>query len=370
MISNINRNCNGCGACSNLCPRHCITINKEGIAEVDKNNCINCGLCNKVCQLEHPVPRNSQHRIYAAAAKDNQIQKTTSSGGLATLISLFCLKKGCVLFTATSNEDCLPFIKRVDAALLEKVSKSKYCHSRTENTYKECKELLIKGLNVVYIALPCQIAGLLSYLQKDYDNLTTIDLLCHGAPSQDFFQKYLNYRNKKNNPVVEMQFRDKTVSKWGDYTCSIKYLNGKIKKIPGVCDPYYSHFINGSIFRECCYYCSYASIDRVSDISLGDFWGISKWNTSFKDCLGVSSVIVNSVKGYNLWKAINEYTIHVQATIEQLQEATHAVVSPVESDRRNNKLCQLNQLEYNMWALLYELKPINILRKLKRQLFK
>ena len=356
--------CYGCKACVSICPKKCLTVDINGTLRSNPDNCIECGLCEKVCQIDNDFVLNKPLHVYAACLRDTLKLEESSSGGIGGLLIEWALRNDYVVYTAVTDDNCLPLIVKVDNSVVAKAKKSKYCFSDTNNTFTECKKELNAGNKVLYMALPCQIAGLKLFLRNEYANLLTVDILCHGAPAQSTFLRHLTYKSSKVR-VKEFQFRDKTFSKWGDYAYGVKYDNGLIDKGPGLCDAYYSQFIKGGIFRKSCYSCNYAREKRVGDLSIGDFWNVKSWTNKFNEYNGVSAVLINSIKARNIWGDLKNILVYEESDIQTLQTATHAVVEPITIINRNEYLLNLDEHSYSKWAYKYENSFRNIIRKFK-----
>ena len=185
---------------------------------------------------------------------------------------------------------------------LDEIRGSKYIFSDTKETFVDVKNELLKDKKVIYIGTPCQIAGLKSFLKKDFDNLYTIDFICHGVPSQKLFLKYIKYLEEKiRQSIIYYDFRNKEKKVWGNFCAKILTNNNKNVYINANSDPYYYNFLKGNTYRESCYDCKFAKKERVSDITLGDFWGIELIDSNFYDDNGVSAVLINSEKGRKLF---------------------------------------------------------------------
>lgn len=297
--------CCGCGACLNICPKDAIKMVEDDAGfiypKVDNNLCINCGLCNKVCVFnEKNKGEYPELEVYAGVINDMEILKKSSSGGIFSALADAVFKKGGVVFGAAWESDfSLCHIIARNAEELEKLRGSKYVQSSVKTTFREAKKLLDVGITVCYSGTPCQISGLKSYLGKEYDNLLTVDIICHGVPSVKMLKDDLNYvSDGKTENLKEVKFRDKSYG-WGTKG-SISSSGKKIKYNAGT-SPYYFYFLKGEIYRESCYNCRFPSEKRQGDITLGDYWGIktelvSKLGKADPD-LGVSCVLVNTEKG-------------------------------------------------------------------------
>ena len=188
---------------------------------------------------------------------------------------------------------------------LVKMYGSKYVISDLKDNFLIIRKLLNENKKVLFCGVPCQVNALLNFLQKNYENLYTIEIICHGVPSQKLFSKYIEYLEKKDNcKVLKYEFRNKKAAYWGTYKAlaTVKKNEKKYeKKINADLDKYYSNFLKGNCHRESCYVCKYAKKERNADITIGDFWGIEHINPNFIDKNGVSEIIINTKKGEELF---------------------------------------------------------------------
>lgn len=310
------KKCCGCGACVNVCPRNAIEMKEDELGfiypAVDEAKCINCGLCINVCVFtDKGVGANGEPAVYAAASKNNTVLLSSSSGGIFTELAEAIIDKGGVVFGAAWDENLsLHHIGVDNKADLAMLRGSKYVQSYTKNAYSTAKELLDSGRYVCYSGTPCQIAGLKAFLKKDYDKLLTLDIICHGVPSQKMLKDDLAYvSGKKKINVKDVKFRDKSYG-WGvlgslsDDTSKIKYHSGT--------SPYYFYFLSGEIYRDSCYNCRFPSEGRQGDITLGDYWGIRQELAAKMGDVdldkGVSCILVNNDKGKQ-WMSLIESSL-------------------------------------------------------------
>ncbi|MBQ3426306.1 MAG: Coenzyme F420 hydrogenase/dehydrogenase, beta subunit C-terminal domain [Clostridia bacterium] len=299
------KNCCGCGACINICPRDAIGMKECELGfsypDVDETKCIDCGLCRKVCVFtDKGTGANGEPLVYAAASKSNAVLLSSSSGGIFTELAEAVIDKGGAVFGAAWDESLsLHHICVDNKSDLAMLRGSKYVQSATENAYRAAKELLDGGRYVCYSGTPCQIAGLKAYLKKDYDKLLTLDIICHGVPSMKMLKDDLSYvAGKKNINVKDIKFRDKSYG-WG-VLGSLTGDSSKIKYHSGT-SPYYFYFLNGEIYRDSCYNCRFPAEGRQGDITLGDYWGIRQELAAEMGDVdidkGVSCILVNNDKG-------------------------------------------------------------------------
>ena len=319
--------CCGCRACEQSCPKKAITIveNEEGFFEpkVDYEECINCGVCLNVCPQYNfkGAKKDFKQIAYAVKNKNLSERKESSSGGIFSVLANYILKNNGVVYGVAFNERFEANHIRVNEKKgLHKLRGSKYVQSNTNDTFKMVKEDLDKNTMVLYSGTSCQIDGLRRFLNKDYYNLITVDILCHGVPSQKLFVKYIEYLEKKQkNRVVYDNFRDKTKKGWG-YNGLAEFSNGKKINIVPRLDPYYKSFLDENDYMEACYNCNYANTRRVGDIIIGDFWGIEKEYPDFSDEYGVSAVIINSKKGKRLFECAEKNIVKREVTVQTISK--------------------------------------------------
>lgn len=312
--------CCGCGACAQKCPKSCITMkyDNEGFLypSVDESTCIDCGLCEKVCpQLNAPETTNfDTPKVYATYSKDEFIRVDSTSGGMFSVFAEEMYKQGAYVCASLFDDDFkLKLFISKDRDDLPKLRSSKYIQTETDNRFSEIKGLLDKGEKVFFCSTPCQVAGLYNFLRKDYENLTTCDIVCKGVPSYKLFRKHLDYYEGvygSKTKDVKFKFKDKE-HPWGKIATKIIYENGSEYVRNCHEDPFMTSFLfTGFAVRPSCIECPFKSFPRKADVSLGDFWGIE--NVSEIDRpKGVSLVLVNSEKGANLFDSVRNY-LHVE----------------------------------------------------------
>lgn len=298
--------CTGCGACYNKCPASAIKMeyDSEGfIFPVVSSSCIDCGQCKAVCPVLKPIEPYETPESYAVWASD-EIRLKSSSGGMFSLLANHVLENGGAVCGAAYTDDYM-LVHHVWAESKDELAPlrgSKYVQSDTELTFKQAKKYLDSGRMVLYTGCPCQIAGLYNFLQKDYDNLITADLVCHGSNSVTAYQSFIK-EFSGGNEIEKVDFRDKVHFTWS--TPQVIYLkNGEVKKAAWSDGAWYKGFLEGVINRNNCYNCPYAKAERIADITLADCWQIHRINPKFDDRKGTSLVLVNSPKGKKLFKKL------------------------------------------------------------------
>ena len=304
------KDCVGCFSCMNVCPKHAITVEhdklKKTVPKINAQLCVECGLCRKSCPVLNESEFNEPDKCYAAWTLDKDDQINCASGGIATALSRVFMKKGGKVFGTDWDDELNLNIRMAnDESDLEKFKSSKYVQSFVGNSYTKAKEELIKGERVLYIGTPCQIDGLLHFLGKKYDNLYTVDIICHGAPPIEYLKEYV-HSILPDKTVSEIKFR-------GENNYQLTIFDGTecLYNVRAYDDFYFETFLKGVTYRDNCYSCKYARRDRVSDLTIGDFWGLDK-NTLKEQYDGrISTILANSDKGKKLLdECIN--AIHIE----------------------------------------------------------
>lgn len=319
----VDRNlCCGCHACYNICPKNAIEMqaDEKGFLHpvINQDKCINCGKCKKACPVLNKLENSNRPVAYAAYNKDYNVRKQSSSGGIFSLLANYIIECGGVVFGAAfDNNFFVNHIKIEEKCEIEKLRSSKYVQSNIGNVYKECKEILETGKIVLFTGTPCQINGLYTYLNKQYENLYTQDVICHGVPSPKVWEKYLEYRKNKDagNNLINVNFRSKRKG-WRLYELEFKYKN-LIHRNEHNSDVYMRAFLRNISLRESCYNCFAKSKQRISDITLGDFWGINNISKKMNDDNGVSLVLINTKKGRELFEKINKNIVYEETDYDE-----------------------------------------------------
>lgn len=320
-IMKIGADCCGCGACEQLCPKNCITLKYDGegflYPHIDESLCVECGLCLNRCPISSEAERGKNASVYAAKYSCADSVFKSTSGGIFIPLALNILEQDGAVFGCAYDENLVAkHILVENKGELYKLQSSKYVQSDTRGVYSSVKKELDSGRKVLFSGTGCQVAGLKTFLNKDYGNLFTADIVCHGVPSPKLFEKYTEYMGKKlGGKLTEYNFRSKEKRGWDLY---YKAANGKKSKSDyGFFDPYYNAFLVGKTYRESCYNCKFANAERCGDITLADYWGIEKMHPEFSVDNGVSLVLINSEKGRALWESISDSVNYIPSTIEK-----------------------------------------------------
>lgn len=308
--------CTGCGACFAICPQSAITMKYDNCGHlepvIDFTKCISCNKCERECPVNNVPQFNAPLQVLAASSLNQDALSTSSSGGIFSVLADYVLKNNGVVYGVAMNFDSNGQVKvthkRVSSCKnIQCLYGSKYTESEASTVYRQIKEDLKQGIQVLFVGTPCQVAAVIR-ITKNPSNLYTVDLVCHGVAPQKMFQDYVkDLSEKKHVKLSSFRFRSKILgwSLTGELE-GVKVNGRKIKKVvPCTSSSYYSLFLSGFIFRDSCYSCRYAQRMRISDITLGDFWGVNRYSHLVTSLIaqgvqlseGVSCVLVNTQKG-------------------------------------------------------------------------
>lgn len=366
--------CSGCHACYNKCPRNAIEMieDEKGFKypKVNKDKCINCGLCDKVCPILNKKKVENSPKVYACYNTDESVRMKSSSGGIFSLLATEILNRNGIVFGAAFNDDFSlshQYIESIEE--LKKLRTSKYFQSSINDSYKKVKEFIEADRYVLYTGTPCQIEGLLSYLGKKYDKLYTQDIVCHGVPSPKAWKQYMKFRAEKDSSLpLEINFRDKKQEGWKLFSLSFKYKDKEYAKNQRD-DIFMKAFLKDVCLRDSCYNCSFRKQNRLSDITLADFWGIQNVIPEMDDDKGTSLVLVNSEKGKELYDLILPSLKSVEVTMEDALKSNPAIIkSPEYNKNREMFFEKLNEgMEFDELVNKCVPKP-KITEKIKRRI--
>ena len=309
--------CTGCGLCYNICPVNAIEMkeNQEGFLEpiIDENKCIDCEMClNKCPQSGTNTVYHSTNHMYAIICKDN-IRENCSSGGVFGAISEWCIVHGGIVFGASfvNNFKQVHHVSAINANEIKPLYKSKYLQSEVGQTYKKIEKMLSKtDAPVIFCGCPCQVDALKIFLKKDYANLITIDILCHGVASPKAYGKFLDeIFGDVDSPIKNVDFRS---SKYGWARNLVITAEDGTERVSPHDGSYFNAYLWGYSQRKACFSCKYACMNRVGDITIGDFWGINEILPEMYDKKGTSLVSCNSKKGKEVLDFIDKYILKIK----------------------------------------------------------
>lgn len=319
QILQIYDTCTGCGACVSVCPKKCLSLerNSEGFyyPKCDESICVNCRLCEKCCHVlsDGEVETVGKDNFYMFADKDS-VRASSSSGGAFFRLAQHTLSHGGVVFGSAFNPKTTTLeIFSTDEMDLNLMQKSKYVESYASKAFSMVSMELKARRKVLFCGTPCQVRGLRQFLKvvrADDTNLITVDFICHGVPSSKCLDEYLRRFNKRHKHVINVDFRNKRFCKkgqgWHDLSLRLDFNDGSQKVIPY--EPpyylnYYKLFEDSVILRKCCYSCSLPEHSQA-DFTLADFWGIYKYRPSIDDNKGVSIIKMHTEKALRYWEQI------------------------------------------------------------------
>ena len=294
--------CTGCTACAAGCPKGCITMTADAdgfrYPVVDASACVDCGLCEKICPALNPTAPPHTPSAFAAWSGDDGSRMASTSGGVFPELARSVLAKGGAVFGAAYDENFrVVHICAENDADLDHLRGAKYAQSDLTDVFPDVKHRLEAGQQVLFSGTPCQVLGLKAYLRKDYVNLLLVDLVCHSVPSPLAWEKYLHYiSGGKNLAHVNLRCKDTGWSRYR-YSNRFEFSDGSCRMDQSGESLYMKLFGSGLISRPSCSGCPAKGYARVSDLTLGDFWGIWNSHPELDDDRGVSLVLVHSEKG-------------------------------------------------------------------------
>ncbi len=359
------KDCCGCSACAQICPKQCITMSadNEGFLypAVDTEICINCGLCEKVCPVLNQSAPHPPLATYATKNNNEEVRMKSSSGGTFSLLAEQVISERGVVFGAKFDTDWQvvhAYTDTIDG--LEVFRGSKYVQSTIGESYKAAERFLIEGRKVLFSGTPCQIAGLKKFLRKEYAQLLTIEVVCHGVPSPMVWGDYLKYRqtnmakrceNGQNSSsstlptVTEISFRDKTNGwrKFGlkiCFTTSESTQNSESANSP-ICeltpfsdDLFMRGFLRNIYLRPSCYHCAARQGKSGADLSIADYWGIHKIHPQFYDNKGVGLTLINTEKGVEYYNRISSRLECCKSELERALKYNPVILGSVKEPKQ------------------------------------
>lgn len=300
------RTCTGCSACMAVCSVDAIRMEADDSGflhpVIDPVRCVNCGKCMRVCPVrdDAQIRTADQSEAFLAYSDSPELRQKSSSGGVFSLLAQMVLRRSGIVFGCAMAEDC--YSARHTGVDTEdhmwRLRGSKYVQSDLNNSFREAKHALERDTWVLFSGTPCQIAGLTSYLGgKRYEKLLTVDVICHGVPSPMVWASYLKQLEQEAGAkACEVSFRNKSEG-WQRYSLNCKFSDGTEYRKTVVDDLYLRGFVEDLYLRSSCYHCRFKDNLYQSDITLGDFWGVSKLEPELEGCNGASVAVAHSCKG-------------------------------------------------------------------------
>ena len=330
------QDCTGCFACIAACPSNAISLAECGfnaeIPQIDSEKCIGCGKCERVCR-DQSAPAVLEKKAFVAKSLDEDILRKSASGGVFSAFAKLILSKGGVVFGSAltfENGEVKVQHKCIEAIEdLPEILGSKYVHSDCSVVYEKIRQLLKEARLVLFGGTSCQVKALYSYLRGcDTENLYTVDLVCHGVPSVRLLNDYIRYLGARfKGSIDDLTFRTKRngMIKY-ELSFSVKSEKGtRTVVIPLKKSSYYRMFMGAESYREACYRCEFASVNKPADITAGDYFEIERdypellvGEDGFKTDLGISSMIVHSEKGYALLEEVAGTLKYAEVDLEKV----------------------------------------------------
>lgn len=330
-MSKNKEHCCGCRSCEYACGKNAIKMEKDNegfiYPVVDEELCVYCGICNQVCPYETTTKKKTPKEVLATQNKNRSILRDSSSGGVFRALAEYVIKNdGYVVGCVFDEQNKAKLVVSNKLNMIQQMQGSKYVFSDTNDTFKEIKHLLRNNKLVLFTGSPCQCYALKCYLHNDYDHLIVADFLCHGMPSQLVLDKYINHLSKKDKVGINsIKFRDKQHIDWG---LCFSYMGKKHRYKVGDTDPYLYGFTKGFFNRKNCYSCKFKGIERVSDFTFCDFWGIERLNLhlNFKIKNGVSALMVNTDKAVKIRKELENSLSFFESSVNDVSLENKSLV--------------------------------------------
>lgn len=374
--------CTGCFACMNVCAKNAINIIEDDygrtIPDIDENKCVECNICRKICPVNNPIQLNEPDECYAIWTKNYDDRNCCASGGISTGIARFFIKNQGVVFGAAFDDNLNLEMKMAETEdELIQFRGSKYVQCNTEYSYRQVKEQLAHGKEVLYVGTPCQIAGLNAFLQKPQSNLYTIDIICHGTPPLKYLKEYCEQKFPEHK-VSRVTFRGENDFQF----CAFEGKNIIYKK-PTYLDSYFHAFLKGVTYRENCYSCKYATGKRCSDLTIGDFWGINSETLNNHFDGRISLLLQNTNKGKLLFEKVKDEFVFEKRDIEEAIKGNDQLQRPTTKHKERKRffknykksniyvaLESFLRREHFIWRVKRFMKPFRVIKKAMSKLIK
>ena len=375
MIAIINtlspKDCCGCGACINACPTGALSYSTDEFGfyrpQIDSSKCISCNKCTRVCPECNNIDVNKPSEVYAAINKDREVLKRSASGGIFFALAESVIAEGGSVFGASFDKQFQ--VKHICVEKIEKLpllQKSKYVQSFIGDAYKVALSKLKEGKKVLFSGTPCQVAAMKSFTGMNNENLILVEVVCHGVPSQKFFNDYFEVLNKKNHGIKDYIFtyKRKILNGMNRYiSFTTKKNKFFVKNWPQ--DSYNVFFMEAKNYQESCYSCKFAKTERVADLTLCDFWHWGAYHKNdFPACSTLSGICVNTKQGRLALDKIISTLDMVKSSYENLSAHNGCLVKP--TPRPNSRDSFLKEWISKGYAFLEnEYERTNRLRILK-----
>lgn len=374
------KDCCGCGACADTCALGCISIIKDKkdfrIPNVETSKCVECGKCEKVCPVINPSSRvNDEQKLYCTYNNKEDIREKGSSGSIFYEVAKIVISDGGVVYGAAFVDKLQ--LKHCKAETIEDVfpiMKSKYIQSNTNGVFKDVRNELKKGRKVLFVGTPCHCQALYNFLgRKEQENLILIDFICHGVPPQELFDHAIELYEKQHDCIVkDFSFRHKTQMSLHNYKISYTCNDGTTKTETGSSDefPFYCGYLKYITFRNSCYGCKFCNQNRITDMTLGDFWHLENIDPTVQDFnKGYSMLIVNSAKGHEIFNLISGELQYKEYNIDIAEPNNHAYCKPTfRSIKQKLYIRDYNRIPYEKLSERYFSYQLSLPRRIIRRI--
>lgn len=347
------KTCCGCTACAAICPKKCIKMveDHEGFLypEVNTDKCVNCKACEKVCPISNlSKDEVNEQKAYIVQNKDEKVLRESTAGGAFTAIARYVLQQGGVVFGVEMSEDLVARHVCVETEEeLVKFRNSKYVQSVVGmSTFRKVAEFLKQKRMVCFSGTPCQIEGLKKYLNKEYENLVTVDVVCRAVPSPLIFRKYVEYQNSKlSDTVKKIRFRDKYYGyKYSTLNLTTERNQGNYHQ--GVeTDPWLRAFFSNICDRPSCHACKFRKRYRISDFTIWDCFQVGRYSKNLDNDKGATRILIHSDKGCKIFEKIKTDFQYIETAPESIMDTAKEMKESVLPNKRRKQFFEdANQL--------------------------
>lgn len=352
MINREKKECSGCGICEFVCPTKAITMcrDQEGFLYpmIDSKLCINCGKCEETCGFNDLLGAEETVMSYAARHKDDDVCRNSTSGGMFTAISDVILDKGGAIYAPSFDEKMyLTHCRILRKDLRDNARGSKYVQSEPNGFHKELFNDLKQGIKVAFFGTPCQVAGVLRIIPRQYkNNFYTIDIICNGVSSPLLWGKHVERVEKKyHKKMKNYNFRPKSEGNHTDFEIA-EFTNRTTEKITHALEKYNSLYYRGLAMRPSCTNCAFCSTKRIADITIADLSKVNSKQAGFDISKGVSTLLVNTEQGERLYEDFKKNIIATRLPMEEIDQIRlHQCSEENDNSKEFLRRCKENSLE-------------------------
>lgn len=364
MIDSLEKSrCTGCSACYCACPFESIEmkVDEEGFwhPAIDRDMCNECNICEDVCPVLNKLERSSNFsppQVFAVWSLDEDVRLTSTSGGFFTELAKAVIgRRGYVVGARYNERHLVEHCIVNDYEGLSYLKQSKYIQSDVGLSYKKIKDLLDTDNYVLFCGTPCQTAGLQSFLGREYEKLLVCDFVCRGVNSPKVYLRYLDMLQIRYKSVIrKITFKYKGFG-WNRFSTLVEFENGRRYIKDRYHDPYMLGYIEHNYYmRPSCHNCQFKLLPRLSDISMGDFWGISETRPHLDKDKGTSLILINSEKGKGFFELVKPGVFFEECTFKEASNSNACIFeSPLANSRRDNFFRDLDSMPFDQLIKYY-----------------